>query len=318
MHDGRAHDHSHGDSHGGHAHGGHAHGGHAHAHDVGHIGPQRYSIALGINLAFVAIEAIAGFWANSTALLSDAAHNLSDVLGLAIAGGAAWLATKKPNAQRTYGFGKASVLAALANALTLVIASGAIGWEATRRMFDPQSIEPGIVMAVAAAGVVVNGASALLFMGTKDLNAKAAFAHLAADAAVSLGVIVAGFLVWRTGAAWIDPATSLVIVAVIVWGTAGLLKQSFDLAMDAAPAGVDVNDVRAHLAALEGVHSVHDLHVWPMSTTETALTAHLVRPAGGDDAFLADVARGVAQRFGIGHVTLQIERARRDDCADHH
>lgn len=304
----------------------HAHA-HGHSHDHGHAGhhhgpapgSNRYSVALGLNLVFVVVELIAGFIANSTALLSDAAHNLSDVLGLALAGGAAWLATQAASAQRTYGYGKATVLAALANALTLVAASGAIGWEAFRRLSAPEPIEAGLVMAVAAIGVLVNGGAALLFMrGQKhDINARGAFLHLASDAAISLSVIVAGFVVMQTGANWIDPAVSLAVVAIILWGTWGLLKGSLDLAMDAAPANINVAAVRAHLAKADGVETVHDLHVWAMSASETALTAHLVRPQGGDDDFLCALTESVAQTFGIRHVTLQIEREQRDDCARH-
>lgn len=300
------------------AHHDHAHD-HPHPHHTAPPGSQRYSIALALNLGFVAVEGAAGFFANSTALLSDAAHNLSDVLGLALAGGAAWLAGRTAGAQRTYGYAKATVLAALANALTLVAASGAIGWEALRRLAEPQAIAPGIVMATAAIGVLVNGGTALLFMrGSKhDLNARGAFLHMAADAGVSLAVIAAGLLVWRTGANWIDPAVSIAVVAVILWGTWGLLRDSLNLALDAAPARIDVTQVRARLATAPGVAEVHDLHVWMMSATEPALTAHLVRPEGGDDDFLCELTKALAQEFGIGHVTLQVERERRDDCAAH-
>ncbi len=303
-----------------HAHGhAHDHGPHGHHHHHPRPGAaltKRYSIALALNLGFVAIETAAGFYANSTALLSDAAHNLSDVLGLALAGGAAWLAARAAGAQRTYGFSKATILAALANALLLVAASGAIAWEALRRLAAPEAIDAGLVMAVAAAGVIVNGATALLFLRDQahDINARGAFLHMAADAGVSLAVIAAGFLVWRTGAAWIDPAVSVAVVAAILWSTWGLLRDSLDLALDAAPARIRVEDVRAHLAALDGVRAVHDLHVWGMSATETALTAHLVREAGGDDNFLRAAREGLKARFGIGHVTLQIEREDRADC----
>ncbi|MGE0829136.1 MAG: cation diffusion facilitator family transporter [Hyphomonadaceae bacterium] len=306
-----AHDHSHGHLQG------RAH--HAHHHPRPPLHSQRYSIALALNLAFVAAEAAAGFFSNSTALLSDAAHNLSDVLGLALAGGAAWLAARAPSTQRTYGFGKATVLAALANALILVAASGAIGWEAARRLAAPETIEPLLVMAVAGVGVLVNGATALLFLRDQahDINARGAFLHMAADAAVSFAVIAAGFLIWRTGAAWIDPALSLIVVAVILWSTWGLLKDSLNMALDAAPANIDVAAVRAHLESLEGVSAVHDLHVWAMSASELSLTAHLVRAGGGDDDFLHAATQSIAHRFGIEHVTLQIERARRDECGEH-
>ena len=298
------------------------HGSHGHAHPHGHAhhhaGPrdQRYTIAIALNLGFVAIEAAAGVLANSTALLSDAVHNLSDVLGLALAGGAAWLAQRQSSAQRTYGFSKATVLAALANALVLVVACGGILIEAMHRLFSPIQTMPLLVMAVAGAGVVVNGATALLFVrGSKDdVNVRGAYLHMLADAGVSAAVIAAGAAIWATGLQWIDPALSIGVVVLILWSTWGLLRESLDLTMDAAPRGIDVAQVRAFLAAQPGVIAVHDLHVWAMGASKPALTAHLVRPEGGDDAFLAQVADGITDRFGISHVTLQIERTQRDDC----
>jgi cobalt-zinc-cadmium efflux system protein len=299
------------------------HAAHGHGHDHGNarhtpIGDQRYTIAIALNLAFVAVEAAAGVFANSTALLSDAAHNLSDVLGLALAGGAAWLAARRAGARRTYGFSKATVLAALANALVLVIACGGILWEALSRFASPEATQAGLVMAVAAAGVAINGATALLFLAgrKRDVNVRGAFLHMAADAGVSAAVILAGGAMWLTGYAWIDPAISVAVVALILWGTWGLLRESLDLALDAAPAHIDVAAVRAYLASQPGVAAVHDLHIWAMGATEPALTAHLVRPEGSDDAFLAAIADGVAHRFGIGHVTLQVEREQRGDCAE--
>lgn len=300
----------------------HAHDHHGHHHHHQHAAPastKRYLLALGLNAAFVAVEAVAGFAANSTALLSDAAHNLSDALGLVLAGGAAWLAQRAAGGQRTYGYGKASVLAALGNALLLVAASGAIGWEALRRLAAPEPIEPGIVMAVAAIGVLINGGTAALFLRAQahDVNARGAFLHMAADAAVSLAVIAAGFIVMQTGLQWIDPAVSIVVVGVILWSTWDLLRDSLDLALDAAPAHIDVAAVRAQLEGADGVTQVHDLHIWAMSAHETALTAHLVRPGGADDDFLCALTQDLARQFRIGHVTLQVERARRDDCAAH-
>jgi cobalt-zinc-cadmium efflux system protein len=294
--------------------------GHAHGHDHAHHDPapadKRYTIAIALNLAFVGIEAAAGFFANSTALLSDAAHNLSDVLGLALAGGAAWLAAQAAGEQRTYGFSKATVLAALANALLLVAVSGGILWEALSRFANPEPTQGALVMAVAAAGVIVNGGTALLFLSGRkgDVNARGAYLHMLADTGVSAAVIVAGLAIWLTQLEWIDPAISVGVVLLILWGTWGLLRESLDLALDAAPRDIDVAAVRAHLAALPGVTAVHDLHVWAMGATKPALTAHLVRPEGGDDAFLAEVKRGIAHRFRISHVTLQIERELRDDC----
>lgn len=298
-----------------HGHHGSAQSDHAHHHSD--LTGKRYTIAIALNLGFVALEGAAGVIANSTALLSDAAHNLSDVLGLAMAGGAAWLAKRGAGAQRTYGFSKATVLAALANALVLVGASGGIAWEAGRRLFAPEAAAPLIIMAVAGAGVVVNGATALMFFSGRksDVNVRGAFLHMAADTGVSAAVVLAGAAMWTTHADWIDPVLSLAVVALIVWGTWGLLRESLDLALDAAPAHIDVATVRAYLAAQPGVTAVHDLHVWAMSATEPALTAHLERPEGGGDAFLASLTEGIRDRFGIAHITVQIEQARRDDCA---
>ncbi len=300
----------------------HGHHGHAHGHDHAHHAPsftdQRYTIAIALNLGFVVVEAAAGFFANSTALLSDAAHNLSDVLGLALAGGAAWLAKQRASEKRTYGFSKATVLAALANALVLVAACGGILWEAGSRLFAPEPTQALTVMVVAAIGVVINGATAVLFLAGRreDVNVRGAFLHMVADAGVSAAVIAAGAAIWLTGLNWIDPAISLVVVMLILWGTWDLLRESLDLSLDAAPRDIDVTAVRAYLAAQPGVTAVHDLHVWAMGATTPALTAHLVRPDGADDAFLADVTEGVAERFRIRHVTLQIERTQRDDCAE--
>jgi len=301
-----------------HGHHGHAHHGHDHARHAPAPTDRRYTIAIALNLAFVAIEATAGFIANSTALLSDAAHNLSDVLGLALAAGAAWLATRQAGAQRTYGYAKATVLAALANALVLVIACGGIFWEALTRFFAPETTQPLYVIGVAAAGVLINGATAALFLAGRkqDVNVRGAYLHMLGDAGVSGAVIVAGAAIWLTGWRWIDPAASIAVVALILWGTWGLLRESLDLTLDAAPANVDVTAVRLYLAQQDGVTAVHDLHIWAMGATRPALTAHLVRPCGSDDAFIASVADGIAHRFGIGHVTLQIERTARDDCTD--
>jgi cobalt-zinc-cadmium efflux system protein len=302
----------------GHAHHHHAHGDDHDTHyDPAPPGDKRYTIAIVLNLGFVALETAAGLWANSTALLSDAAHNLSDVLGLALAGVAAWLAKRGASDKRTYGFSKATVLAALANALVLVAACGGLLLEAGQRLFAPEQTAPLVVMGVAAAGVAINGATALLFLrgSAHDVNARGAFLHMLADAGVSAAVIAAGALMWLTHAPWIDPLASIAVVLVILIGTWGLLRESLDLALDAAPRGIDVAAVRAFLLEQPGVGAVHDLHVWAMSATRAALTAHLERPEGGDDAFLQAAAAGVKQRFGIAHVTLQIERARRDDCA---
>ena len=307
-----AHSHAHDQEHG------HAHSHHDHSHHAPPPSDRRYIIAIALNLAFVAIEVGAGVFANSTALLSDAAHNLSDVLGLGLAGFAAWLAGRAASAKRTYGYSKATVLAALANAVLLMIASGAILMEAVSRFASPEPVQSMFVMGVAAAGVVINGATALLFLAGRhgDVNARGAFLHMAADAGVSAGVIVAGALILFTNWTWVDPAVSVAVVALIVWSTWGLLRESLDLALDAAPKHIDVGAVRDALAGLPGVIAVHDLHVWAMSAEKTALTAHLVRPEGGDDAFLVDAAKAIEHRFRIGHVTLQVERTQRDDCVD--
>lgn len=268
-----------------------------------------FAIGAGLNIAFVAAEVVAGLFTHSLALLADAGHNLSDGLGLLLAWGAASLAKRAPGGRRTYGLRKGTILASLANAGFLLIAVGGIVWEAVHRFANPEAIQPGLVMAVAAVGVVINTATALMFSsGHNDLNVKGAFLHMAADAAVSAGVIVAGLVVWQTGWQWVDPAVGIVIAIVIVAGTWGLLRDSLDLALDAVPRGIDPKAVQAWLAGRPGVTEVHDLHIWAMSTTETALTAHVTRPdnAGGDD-FLHEACAGLAERFGIQHSTLQVE-----------
>lgn len=289
---------------------------HGHSHGFGgrHHAPASYDRAFAIgtvlNLGFVGVEAFYGVVANSVALLADAGHNLSDVLGLLLAWGAAWLTRHRPTHRHTYGFGSSSILASLLNAVVLLIAVGAIAWEAAGRLVHPEPVEGGVVMWVAAIGIAINAATAWLFMGGKDadLNIKGAYLHMAADAAVSLGVVVAALLIGWTGWLWLDPMVSLVIVAVIVVGTWGLLRESANLAMNAVPQGVDRAEVEAYLGELPGVVAVHDLHIWGLSTTDTALTAHLVRPgAGTDDDFLKEVAHDLKARFGIGHTTIQVE-----------
>lgn len=301
-----------------HAHHGHGHqhhGHHHHGHDVG-TGGWRYGLAIALNLVFVAIEATFGFVSNSTALLADAGHNLSDVLSLVLAGGAAWLATQPGAEQRTYGFGKATILAALTNGVVLVFACGAIALEAIQRFQHPPTVQPTVIMAVAGAGFVLNLLTALLFLkGRKhDVNMKGAFLHMAADAGVSLAVVVAGGLIAVTGRTWIDPAASLLIVAVVLIGTWELLKESLDLAMDVAPANVRVREVKDFLCGLPGVTGVHDIHIWNLSTTETALTAHLVRGEPGDNGFLGAALVALRERYGIRHATLQVEVGPQDHC----
>ena len=305
-----AHSHAHGHDHG------HGHGhGHSHHHPTP-TGDWRYGFAIVLNLAFVAAEAVFGVLSKSTALLADAGHNLSDVLGLALAGGAAWLAKQAASERQTYGYGKATILAALANAVVLVFACGAIAMEAVGRFLNPEPVASFTVMAVAGIGFAINLATALLFLkGRKeDLNVRGAYLHMMADAAVSLGVVVVGVVIWLTGWFWADPLASLAIVVVILLGTWGLLRESFDMAIDAAPGHVNVADVRAYLAALPGVSAVHDMHVWNLSTTETALTVHLVRDQPGDAAFLNGIQAEAKKRFGISHATVQVETAALDDC----
>jgi cobalt-zinc-cadmium efflux system protein len=307
-----AHDHPH--DHGNHGHA-HSHG-HGHAHVPTDFG-RAFAIAVALNTLFVAAEVGAGLWANSMALLADAGHNLSDVLALLIAWGAASLAKRAPTARRTYGLRKATILASLGNAALLLLAVGAIASEAVRRIAEPASVATGVVMVTAGLGVAINTATALLFLRGRheDLNVRGAFLHMASDAAVSLAVVVGAFIISRTGLLWIDPTLSLVIVAVIVVGTWGLLRDSIDLALDAAPRGVDVDAVQAWLSGLPGVVEVHDLHIWAMSTTETALTAHLTRPLNSDgDDFLHKTCEELMARFAIGHATLQVETGANPAC----
>ncbi|KST60021.1 cobalt transporter [Methylobacterium sp. GXS13] len=303
-------DHGHGD------HGGHAHGpGHAHA--PASFG-KAFAIGIALNVGFVAVEATFGVLANSVALLADAGHNLSDVLGLVVAWVAMVLAKRAPSARYTYGMKGSSILAALFNAVFLLVAVGAIAWEAIQRFGEPAPVAGKTVMIVAAVGILVNGVTAWLFAsGAKgDINIKGAFLHMAADAAVSAGVVIAGLVILYTGWTWLDPVVSIAIVAVIVWSTWGLLRDSLTLSLAAVPPGIDPAAVRSHLKGLPGVTALHDLHVWAMSTTETCLTAHLLMPGGRpDDAFLMDAAAGIRERFGIGHTTLQVETSADNACA---
>ncbi len=298
---------------------GHSHGGSSQAgHDHGaqhHHGPTRYdrSFALGalLNIGFVVVEAVYGLLANSTALLADAGHNLSDVMGLLLAWGAVWLGRRIPKGRYTYGFGNASILASLLNAMILLIAVGAILLEAANRLADPQPVGETTVMVVAVIGIVVNAWTAWLFMGgqKQDINLRGAYLHMAADAAVSVGVVVAALAIRFTGWLWLDPVTSIAIAVVIIAGTWGLLRDSVRLALDAVPDGIDRAGVERYLAGLSGVEEVHDLHIWPISTTETALTAHLVRPGTDpDDGLLLEISSVLKDRFGIGHATIQVEQ----------
>jgi len=280
-------------------------------HDHGPANFSRaFAIGMALNAAFVAVEVIFGLIAHSLALISDAGHNLSDVLGLFLAWGASVLARRRPAPRRTYGLRRTSILAALINAVVLLVVTGAIAWEAVLRFGDSNAVAGKTVILVAIAGVGVNGVTALLFLSGRkgDLNVRGAFTHMAADAGLALGVALAGVAILLTGWHWLDPAASLVISGFILIATWALLRESVNLALDAAPEGVDVAGIETYLSHLPGVDRVHDLHVWAMSTTETALTAHLVisrRPVG--DAFLAGVCRALHDKFEIEHATLQIE-----------
>jgi cobalt-zinc-cadmium efflux system protein len=298
-----------------HDHAGHDHAGHADT-------PADYStaflIGIGLNTGFVVIEGVFGVLSNSVALIADAGHNLSDVLGLVVAWAGTMLARRAPTSRFTYGLRGTTILAALFNAVLLLVGVGAIAWEAIERLFEPTPIAGGTVMIVAALGIIVNAATAWLFMAGRkhDLNIRGAFLHMAADAAVSAGVVVAAFVIVITGWLWLDPLMSLVIATVIVWGTWGLLRESIALSLAAVPSGIDAQQVRVFLTQLPGVAGVHDLHIWAMSTTETALTAHLVMPRGHPgDAALAGFQQDLAHRFGIGHATLQIELGDAGVCA---
>jgi cobalt-zinc-cadmium efflux system protein len=304
----------------------HNHHDHGHGHGHHHPAPgdkgRAFLFAIVLNAGFVAIEFVYGFIANSTALMADAGHNLSDVLGLVLAWGAAVLAKTAPTRRFTYGLRGTSTLAALFNALLLMVACGAIGWEAVLRFAHPQAVAGTTVSIVAAVGVLVNGFSAWLFMaGSKDdINVRGAYLHMAADAALSLGVVVAGLVVMSTGWTWLDPAVSLVIVVIIVAGTWSLLKESLQLVLAGVPASVDATGVTAFLVAQTGVREVHDVHIWAMSTTETALTAHLVMPGGypGDEA-IDRIVKQLREDFSIHHCTLQVEQGttNHSSCALH-
>jgi cobalt-zinc-cadmium efflux system protein len=305
QHDHAGHDHDHDHDHG---HG----GGHAHGMATQGINT-RMAIAVALNLIFVVIEAGFGFLSNSVALIADAGHNLSDVLGLVFAWTAMYLARRPPGARFTYGLGRSSVLAALANAVLLLLACGAIAWEAVGRLASPPAVAAGTVMGVAASGIVINGTSAwLLHAGSHgDLNRRSAFIHMLGDAAVSVGVLLSGTLIMFSGWSRIDPIVSLLIVAAILVSTWGLLRDSLHLSLDGVPSSVNSSAVMSYLADQRGVTDVHDLHIWALSTTSVALTAHLVVPdRGADDALLDSITPNLKRRFHIHHATLQIERDR--------
>lgn len=295
-----------------------------HDHDHHSHGPadfgRAFAIGTVLNLGFVLVEGAAGFLTDSVALLADAGHNLSDVLGLLVAWGGAELAKRPVSKRFTYGLRGSSILAALTNSVLLLVAVGAIGWEAIQRFADPPAIQGDMVVIVAAIGIVVNLGTALLFArGRKgDINIRGAYLHMAADAAVSAGVVIGGGLILLTGAGWIDPAISLAIVVVILWSAWGLARESLTLVLQAVPEGIDAEAVEQALAELPGVARVHDLHIWPMSTTEAALTAHLVMPGGHPgDAFLIELQHRLAHDFRIDHTTVQIELGEGAECRMH-
>lgn len=301
--------------------GAHHHHGHGHEHDHGPADFTRaFAWGIALNAIYILAEAGAGLWTGSMALLADAGHNLSDVLGLAVAWGGAALARRPASKRFTYGLKGSTILAAMLNSLLLMVALGAIVLEAAQRIAEPAPVMGAAVAAVAALGIVVNGLTALLFVRGRhgDVNVRGAFLHMAGDAAVSAGVVVAGLVIWRTGASWLDPAASLVIAGIIFWQTAGLLRETVEMALQAVPRDLDYDKVRMSLRTLPGVTAVHDLHIWPMSTTEPVLTAHLVMPGGfPGDAFLAGAREMLHDAFGIGHATLQVETGACGDVHSH-
>ena len=301
----------------GHSHDSHDHSPHGHDHSApGHSHApanfdKAFAIGITLNATFVLVEALYGYRANSLALVADAGHNLGDVLGLVLAWAGTTLARSRPTTRRTYGLRRFSILASLGNAGLLLISVGAIAVEAVQRLTNPGEIATTTVMIVATIGIVINGATALLFAHGRagDINIRGAYLHMLGDAAISAGVVAAAFVISVTGLAWIDPVSSLVIAALILWSAWQLARESFNLAVDAVPRGIDPKAVRARLLALDHVTDVHHLHIWALSTTEVALTAHLVRPCeGGEDAVLTAANEALKHDFGIGHATLQVER----------
>ena len=297
----------------------HAHDHHDHGH---HHAPANYGrpfvIGIGLNFAFVIVEAVYGFVANSMSVLADAGHNLSDVLGLLVAWAGAVMARRAPSPRFTYGLKKAPILAALANSLFLLVAVGGIVAEAIRRLIHPAGTEGVTVMVVAGIGIAVNGVTALLFARGRehDINIRGAYLHMAADAAVSLAVVFAGFVILWTGQQWVDPVMSLAVAIVIIWSSIGLFKESVWMSLAGVPAGIDVDQIEAALNEVEGVEAIHDLHIWPLSTTETALTAHIVTAQAGEPDQLLARARDVLRGYRIEHCTIQVERHHSADHKD--
>jgi cobalt-zinc-cadmium efflux system protein len=325
-HDHHDHGYDHGhDHHGhGHAHHGHGHGHHGHGHAVTRLS-RAFTIGLVLNLGFVAIEAVYGILAHSVALLADAGHNLSDVLGLVLAWAAVILSRRPPSQRYTYGWRRSSILAAFLNAIFLLMVTGGIAWESVQRFNQPEPIQGQVMIGVAVVGIAINTITALMFMSGRkeDMNIRAAFLHMAADALVSVGVVLAGIGIVLTQWLWLDPVFSLAISLLIILNTWHLLRDSFNLAIDAVPLGVDERAVRVYLAEQPGVAEVHDLHIWALSTTETALTAHLIMPTGHPgDIFLAQLCHDLHERFRINHPTIQIEIGDSDQICrlapDHH
>jgi len=285
-----------------------------------------FAIGVVLNIVFVVIEVTYGVIANSLALITDAGHNLSDVMGLLLAWGASYLAGKQPSLRRTYGYSRATILASMFSGLLLLAAVVVIGWEAFQRFFEPAQPAGKTIMVVAGIGVIINSVTAWFFVSGKDhdLNIRGAYLHMAADALVSVGVVISGFVIWKFGLDWFDPLSSLIIAAVILWSTWGLLRDSLNLAIDGVPRGLDPDEIRRWLYSQPGVEGMHDLHIWPMSTTETALTVHLLMPCPpADDGFLHDLALQLQERFKVSHATFQVERGDDDvtcfqstSCAD--
>jgi cobalt-zinc-cadmium efflux system protein len=297
-----------------------SHHSHNHSHSLDQNFNRAFFFGIVLNVFYIIVEVVYGLIINSMALLADAGHNFSDVLGLLLAWGASYLAKTASTEKRTYGFRKSTILAALFNAIILMIAVGAITIEAVRKLIYPEPVQGQTMMIVAGIGFFINAVTALLFMRgrEKDLNIKGAFLHMAADAGVSLGVVVAGFIILLTGWLWVDPAISLLIILVITIGTWGLLKDSFQLSMDAVPKGIDLKEVGEYLKGINGVREVHDLHIWAMSTTETALTAHLVIPGETkDDFFLKKICGELHSKFGIEHSTIQVEKSAQSANCEH-
>jgi cobalt-zinc-cadmium efflux system protein len=284
---------------------------HGHHHHAAPDYNRAFAVGVTLNVIFVVVEVVYGVIADSLALITDAGHNLSDVLGLLLAWGASYLAGKQPSLRRTYGYSRATILASMFSGLLLLAAIVLICWEAFNRFLEPSEPVGQTIMIVAAIGVVINSVTAWFFVSGKDhdLNIRGAYLHMAADALVSLGVVVSGFIIFKWGLKWLDPLSSLLIAAVIFWSTWGLLRDSLNLALDAVPRDLDPQAVREWLSQQVGVEGMHDLHIWPMSTTETAMTAHLLMPVPpGNDEFLHSLAHQLQEKFKISHVTIQIER----------